>query len=107
VNVEGTPEALGAGLDLAAYRIVQEALTNSLKYAGPASAQVVLRYTPDGLELEIADDGDGSGTGTGGGHGLVGMRERAAIYGGRLDAGPRSEGGFEVRAQLPLERAYA
>ena len=107
VDVDGPPKPLGAGLDLAAYRIVQEALTNSLKYAGPATARVVLRYTREALDLEIADDGDGSGAGTGSGHGLVGMRERAAIYGGRLEAGPRSTGGFAVRARLPLEESVS
>jgi signal transduction histidine kinase len=107
VDVDGTPRALGVGLELAAYRIVQEALTNSLKYAGPATARVLVRYTPDGVDLEIADDGDGSGPGSGSGHGLVGMRERAAIYGGRLEAGPGPDGGFAVHARLPLERSSA
>jgi signal transduction histidine kinase len=106
LRVEGEPAALPAGVDLCAYRIVQEALTNSLKHAGPAHADVLLRYAEDGLDIEVRDDGRGpvrsSGNGDGGGHGLIGMRERVALYGGRLHTGPRDSGGFEVRAHLPL-----
>jgi signal transduction histidine kinase len=102
--VEGAPAPLPAGIDLAAYRIVQEALTNTRKHAGPARACVAVRYAPEALELEISDDGRAGANG-GGGHGLVGMRERVALYGGRLDAGPRPEGGFSVRARLPLQAA--
>jgi signal transduction histidine kinase len=102
--VEGAPVALPAGVDLAAYRIVQEGLTNTHKHAGPARAGVAVRYGPDTLELEITDDGR-AGTNGGGGHGLVGMRERVALYDGRLEAGPRPEGGFTVRAHLPLDTA--
>jgi len=107
VTVEGTPpEILPRSIDLSAYRIIQEALTNALKYAGPASAHVAIRYGRDDIDLEITDDGRGvssGGAGDGkGGRGLVGMRERAGLFGGELIAGPRPEGGFRVRARLPL-----
>ena len=100
---EGTPVELPPGLDLSAYRIVQEALTNALKHAGSARATVLVRYLPEALELEVVDDGDGTGTGGGSGHGLTGIRERVEVYGGELSAGARPEGGFAVRARLPLE----
>ncbi len=100
---EGIPVELSPGLDLSAYRIVQEALTNTLKHAGPARAQVVLRYLPDALEVEVLDDGDGTGAGGGSGHGLTGIRERVEIYGGQLRAQAGPHGGFVVRARLPLE----
>ncbi|MDQ3822569.1 MAG: sensor histidine kinase, partial [Actinomycetota bacterium] len=102
LRVEGTPVDLPPGLDLSAYRIVQEALTNTLKHAGPARAAVVVRYGSDALELEVADDGRGAANGTGSGAGLVGMRERAALVGGRVEAGPGDRGGYSVRAHLPL-----
>jgi signal transduction histidine kinase len=103
LRVEGEPRGLPAGIELSAYRIVQEALTNALKHAGDARAEVSVRYGPDSLELEIADDGAGSpGRTASGGHGLVGMRERVALYGGRLDAGRRASGGFAVRVLLPI-----
>ena len=89
-------------MDLSAYRIVQEALTNTLKHAGPARAEVAIRYRPDAVELEIADDGRGPAATNGDGHGLVGMRERATLYGGELSAGARDGGGFVVRARLPI-----
>ena len=101
--VEGEPLELPPGVDLSAYRIVQEALTNALKHAGPATARVVVRYGKDDLELEIADTGPGAAASDGEGHGLVGMRERVSLYGGRLEAGPRDGGGFAVRARLPLD----
>jgi signal transduction histidine kinase len=103
LEVEGEPEPLPPGIDLSAYRIVQEALTNSLKYAGRACACVVVRYQPGSLELEISDDGPGAADNSNGGHGLVGMRERVALFGGELDAGPAPGGGYLVRARLPLE----
>jgi signal transduction histidine kinase len=103
---EGEPAPLPAGAELSAYRIVQEALTNTLKHAGPVHARVAVRYGVDEIELEIADDGAPGGASNGapsaGGHGLVGMRERVALYGGDLHAGQRPEGGFVVRASLPL-----
>jgi signal transduction histidine kinase len=103
VRREGEPVELPPGIDLSAYRIVQEALTNTLKHAGPARAEVVVRYLPGELELEVSDDGDGSGSAGGSGRGLAGVRERVDVYGGLLDAGPRPRGGgFLVRARLPL-----
>ena len=103
LSVDGPPRALPAGLDLSAYRIVQEALTNTLKHAGPARARVGVRYLPDALEIEVADDGTASPSSDSSrvGRGLIGMRERAALYGGRVEAGPGRRGGFEVRAWFP------
>jgi signal transduction histidine kinase len=102
--VEGEPRPLPPGVDLSAYRIVQEALTNSLRHAGGASARVRLRYEPDALELEVIDDGPGATADSiGGGHGLIGMRERAQLFGGQVEAGSRPGGGFAVRARLPSE----
>ena len=103
VTVEGTPVALPAGIDVSAYRILQEALTNTLKHAGPAHAEVRLRYGDDQLEVEVADDGRGYGmNGNADGHGLVGMRERVvSVCRGEFEAGRRPEGGFSVRARLP------
>ena len=106
VTVEGAPVALPPSVDLSAYRIIQEALTNALKHAGPAHATVKISHFPDSLELEITDDGQGaSGEGAGdyqGGRGLIGMRERVALFGGELSVGPRSGGGFRVHVRLPL-----
>ena len=104
LDVEGERTALPAGVDLCAYRIVQEGLTNALKHAGPAHAEVVLRYAPRALDVEVRDDGRGAprANGDGAGHGLIGMRERVALYGGALETGPREGGGFEIRARLPL-----
>jgi len=102
--VEGEPHTLAPGLDLTAYRVVQEALTNSLKHAGPATAKVGVRYGSHTLDLEIVDRGPGRARPEGTGHGLIGMRERIALYGGKLETGPRNEGGFAVRARLPLEQ---
>jgi signal transduction histidine kinase len=107
LEVEGEPEPLPAGVDLSAYRIVQEALTNALKHAGPARALVRVRYRRDELELEILDDGPGpaaDATNGAGGHGLIGMRERVSMFGGDLAAGERSGGGYSVHARLPLGR---
>jgi signal transduction histidine kinase len=104
LRVEGDPVALSPGLDLAAYRVVQEALTNAIKHAGPAHARVTVRYRADRLDLEVADDGRGPGRTPGdAGHGLVGMRERIALYGGELRIGRRRGGGFSVRARIPLD----
>jgi signal transduction histidine kinase len=107
-TVEGVPQPLPGGTALAAYRIVQESLTNTRKHAGPvASASVVLRYSPDTLVLTISDDGRGGAAPDGAGHGLTGMRERVALYGGSVAAGPRPGGGFEVVATLPLAPVQA
>jgi signal transduction histidine kinase len=102
VRIEGERRVLTPGVDVSAYRIVQEALTNALKHAGPARALVAIRFGDDALELEIADNGSGSTNGAGSGHGLAGMRERVAVFGGRLDTGPQQNGGYAVRARLPL-----
>lgn len=103
LRVEGERPDLSPGVDLSAYRIVQEGLTNVLKHAKGARAEVLVRYIDSSVELEIADDGPGVSSGDGEGHGLVGMRERVALYGGTIEAGPRSGGGFVLRAQLPVE----
>jgi signal transduction histidine kinase len=103
VTVEGEHRVLSPGVDLTAYRIVQEALTNARKHACPARAQVTIRYAHDALDLEITNDGRRVGNGEGPGHGLVGMRERVALYGGELEAAPRAGGGYVVRARLPVE----
>ena len=113
LRVEGQPWPLPPGVDLAAYRIVQEALTNTLRHAGPAQAEVIVRYQDHAVELEVLDDGHGPEPGDGAdgarGHGLVGMRERVALYGGTLEAGPRvtttgtAGTGYAVRARLPTD----
>jgi signal transduction histidine kinase len=102
---EGAEDALPAGVDLSAYRIVQEALTNTLRHAGASRAAVTVRSAPGLLELDVLDDGHGGGApaGDGAGRGIAGMRERATMLGGTLDAGPLPEGGFRVHARLPLE----
>jgi len=107
LRVEGTPAPLPAGVDLSAYRIVQEALTNVVKHAGPARAQVAIRYRDHEVMVEVTDDGRGVTAPTSNGrarvgHGLIGMRERVAVFGGDLEVGPRPGGGFRVAARLPL-----
>ena len=114
-RVEGTPRPLPAGTDLAAYRIVQESLTNVTRHAGPASATVLVRYGPDDLTVQVDDDGSGVPSASGrqatdsdrqdrrpGGNGIRGMHERVTTLGGELSAGPRPGGGFRVEAHLPL-----
>jgi len=104
--VEGHPGPLPPGVDLSAYRIVQEALTNAMKHAGPSRARVLVRYSDDELELRVSDDGLGPAShewAATGGQGLLGMRERVNLFGGELDAGPGPDGGFTVSARLPLE----
>ncbi|MDQ3889317.1 MAG: histidine kinase [Actinomycetota bacterium] len=105
--VEGEPAPLAPGIDLAAYRVVQEALTNALKHAGAARARVLIRYRATALELAVTNNGTGRANGGRGGHGLIGMRERVALYGGELEAGPRADGGYAVRASLPLDTVAA
>ncbi|MFI1103765.1 sensor histidine kinase [Streptomyces melanogenes] len=113
-KIEGTPRPLPSGVELTAYRIVQEALTNTRKHGGPeAGASVRLVYFDDGLGLLVEDDGRGAahemyedGGADGQGHGLIGMRERVGMVGGTLDAGPRPGGGFRISALLPLKPAH-
>jgi signal transduction histidine kinase len=101
LHVEGEPRPLQAGVELSAYRIVQEALTNTIKHAHASSADVRVRYDGDRVELVVADDGVGPANGANGGHGLIGMRERVAMYGGELETAAPRGGGFLVRASLP------
>jgi signal transduction histidine kinase len=106
VRVEGKPLQLSPGADLAAYRVVQEALTNTLKHSHGSRAAVVVRYEPADVVVEVVDDGVGTANGLrsgNGGHGLIGMHERMALYGGTLEAGARPEGGFRVLARVPAE----
>ena len=103
LHIEGEQHPVPAGVELSLFRIVQEALTNARKHAGPAHATVLLRYGPDAIEAVVSDDGHGSANGSGGGHGLVGMRERARLYGGALQAEPGPNGGFVVRVSMPNE----
>jgi signal transduction histidine kinase len=106
LTVTGAPRPLPASLDLTAYRIVQESLTNTLKHAGKTRATVTVRYEERALAIEVLDEGRGVTPATaGGGRGLLGMRERVATFRGELEAGPRPEGGFGVRARLPLDGA--
>jgi signal transduction histidine kinase len=102
LRIEGDPVQLPPGVDLTAYRLVQEALTNTMKHAQASSAEVVVRHGDGDVELTISDDGVGGADGDSGGHGLVGMRERVSVYGGELEAGPRADGGFRLRARLPI-----
>jgi signal transduction histidine kinase len=102
LDVEGDPVPLPRALDLSAYRIVQEGLTNVLKHAGASHAEVVVRHRPDTLQLEVRDDGRGPASSDGLGHGLVGIRERVKLYGGELTAGPANGGGFVLSASLRL-----
>jgi signal transduction histidine kinase len=102
VHVEGDAFPLPRAIELSAYRIVQEALTNALKHAHATKADVTLRYDPSELQLEVRDDGAGSSATDGLGHGLVGIRERVKIYGGEMSAGPLNGGGFMLRARLPV-----
>jgi signal transduction histidine kinase len=102
LRIEGDAIQLPAGVDLTAYRLVQEGLTNALKHARATRADVLVSYGDGEIEVTVSDDGKGVGNGDGGGHGLVGMRERVSLYGGELDAGPQPNGGYRLRARLPL-----
>lgn len=104
LEVVGDPALLPRGLELSAYRIVQEALTNTLKHAAASRADVVVRYGDEDLRIEVRDDGSGATAASrnGSGHGLVGVRERVAIYGGEMSAGPAPEGGYVLSVRLPL-----
>jgi signal transduction histidine kinase len=101
LELVGEPLQLAPGVDLTAYRIAQEALTNAIKHAGPTTAQLRISYTPEAVEVEVLDHGRG-GRASVGGHGLVGMHERVELYRGTLEVGPRPNGGFRVHARLPL-----
>jgi len=103
--VYGDPVPLPQSVSQAAYRIVQEAVTNTLKHARASTIDVRIRYLATELEIDVADDGSGGWSGTTGGMGLIGMRERAAVHDGTVEAGPRPDGGFRVRARLPLRQA--
>jgi signal transduction histidine kinase len=108
LTIDGDARPLPPGIDLAAYRIVQEALTNVRKHAGPAHADVRIHYGDHERALDVCDDGRGpSRSSNGVGHGLVGMRERVALYGGALHTGPGTGGGFGVHARLPLTESRA
>jgi signal transduction histidine kinase len=105
LRVEGEPVPLPASIDLAAYRLVQEGLTNAIKHADAQSVDVLVRYASDQVEVAVSDDGRGvNGRGADGGHGLVGMRERVGLFGGQLEAGPGASGGYRLRAMLPTAR---
>ena len=102
LRIQGEAIQLPAGVDLTAYRLVQEGLTNVVKHAQATQAEVLVNYGDGYLEVTVQDDGQGLGNGDGGGHGLVGMHERVSVYGGELDAGPQTGGGYRLRAKLPL-----
>lgn len=103
VRIEGKERPLPAPLDMSAYRIVQEALTNTLKHAGTAHADVFVRFGDQQVELEVRDNGCGNSGSPDGGYGLLGIRERVLLYGGDFEAGPRPDGGFRVHARLPIQ----
>ena len=102
LRIEGEARELPAGVDLTAYRLVQEGLTNALKHASATRAEVLVDYRDGEIEVTVSDNGTGVGNGDGGGHGLVGMRERVSVYGGELQAGPQPGGGYRLRATLPV-----
>ena len=103
LHIEGRPRPLPPGVDVAAYRIVQEALTNALKYAGGAPTHAVVRFSGDAVDVDVVDEGRLAAPAEGVGRGLTGMRERVALFGGTLQAGPEAGGGYAVRAHLPLD----
>ena len=107
MHLEGEPFPLPRGIDLSAYRIVQEGLTNALKHARASDADVTVRYRPDELEIEVRDNGDGTVSSDGLGHGLVGIRERVKIYGGEMSAQAVPEGGFVLSTRLPVAEEAA
>jgi signal transduction histidine kinase len=107
LTVEGEPVHLPPGVDVSAYRIVQEALTHALEHDGPAHAWVAVRYGESDVEVEVENDGRANGDGDGAGHGLPGMRERVALCGGELRAEPRAGGGFRICARLPVGKIPA
>ena len=104
LSIEGVPRALPAAIELSAYRIIQEGLTNSLKHAGPVAARIIVSYRPTELAVEVTDEGGSATHGFGSGRGLAGIRERVAVFGGRLQVGPRPNGGWSLRAAFPVGR---
>ncbi len=108
INVDGRRGDVPAGIDLSAYRIIQEALTNVIKHGAASAAEVTISYCPDSVAVEVNDEGTGTPPDrvppprTGAGHGIIGMRERVAVYGGEFSAGPGPDGGFRVRARFPI-----
>ena len=106
-RVEGEKRPVAAGVDVAAYRVLQEALTNALRYAGGAPTEAVVRYSPEAVEVEVVDKGTLAAPAEGVGRGLVGMRQRVAVFGGDMDAGPEPGGGYAVRARLPARAREA
>jgi len=107
LEIRGTQRPVPPGVDLAAYRIIQEALTNVVKHARTTASRVLVTYSGGAMELEITDDGDGvrgCSVAASAGHGIAGMRERASLFGGELHAGPLPGRGFRVAARLPLDR---
>ena len=105
LRMSGTDRPMSPALELSVYRVVQEALTNALKYAGPARAWVSVNWAGDQLELQVENDGQVDHGEGGGGHGLVGMKERISVVGGTLESGPRPGGGFVVKARIPIGEA--
>jgi signal transduction histidine kinase len=103
LEIHGEPVTLAPGLDLSAYRILQEGLTNTLRHARASHAKVRISYDPNEIELEVLDDGIGASTADGSGHGLVGIRERVKIYGGQMSVTTIDGGGFTLSARLPLD----
>jgi signal transduction histidine kinase len=104
LHVDGSPVPLPRGIDLSVYRIVQEGLTNALKHAHATDADVTVRYRPNALEIEVRDNGRGTATTDGLGHGLIGVRERVKIYGGKMSVGTATNGGFVLNTRLPLDQ---
>jgi signal transduction histidine kinase len=102
LHIEGEPRRLPPAIDLSAYRIVQEGLTNALKHARAGHADVTVRYASDEVQIVVRDDGAGVSTSNGPGYGLAGVRERVKIYGGEMSAGRANGGGFVLRTRLPL-----
>jgi signal transduction histidine kinase len=103
LKVDGEPFPLPAAIDLAAYRIIQEGLTNTLKHAHASHADLLVRYGTDELAIEVHDDGNGKSASDGMGHGLIGVRERVNIHGGKMNAGTATDGGFLLATSLPLK----
>ena len=102
LHLDGERFPLPPGIDLSAYRIVQEGLTNALKHARASHAEVTVRYAPDEVGIEVHDDGPGAAPSDGHGHGLIGVRERVKLYGGEMTAGRTNSGGFTLSTRLPL-----